>query len=105
MEIPAPEIEEERRIEERRRLIDCVTRHFLPPAWFFSALEEGIRLAAAGKADEMFDFDGRRYRVGEIVEYYDLGDFIERLKLSDDEYEEEYLPWRRPLDLGGDIPF
>ncbi len=105
MDIPVPEIAEERRLEERRRLIECVRWHFLPPAWFFDQLEEGIKLAAAGKVDEMFDFDDRRYRVGEIVEYYDLDDFIERLRLSDEEYAEEHLPWRRPLDLGGDVPF
>lgn len=74
----------------------------MPPAWFFTQMENGIKLAAAGKVDEEFDFDGRRYRVGEIMEHYELDEFIERAKFSDDEYKERHL---QPDWPPGEMPF
>lgn len=96
------DIVHERAVEERRQLLDHVCWQFMPPVSFFREMENGIALAAAGGTDEMLEFDGRRYRVGEFIEHYDLSEFVDRATLSDDDYKERFLA---PDSDWGEMPF
>lgn len=63
---------------DRAELLDHVARLTRPQAWFYGQLERAIELAAVGRDDELIEVDCRRRRAGEVIEAWELEEFVER---------------------------
>ncbi len=74
---------DEKTLEERKRLIDHCDHFFRPPASFYSALEEAIALAAAGRMEQAVTFTGSSLAVAGVIEEYGLEEFVKRAKGRD----------------------
>lgn len=62
----------ERRVAERRELIDHIDWQIRPPAWFYEQLEQAIELAAQGRDGELVEIDCHRCTVAEAIERWEL---------------------------------
>jgi hypothetical protein len=87
---------DERRLAERRQLIDHCDYFFRPPASFYAELEHAIKLAAAGRERASMSFRGDTVPVAELIEDYDLEEFVERVKNSGS-VRDQYLVAEAPL--------
>lgn len=67
----------ERRVETRARLLRHMDYYFRPPAYFYDQLDRAIELAAAGEADALTELDRKVIPVAEVIETYDLEEFVE----------------------------
>jgi hypothetical protein len=68
----------ERRVEKRRQLLWHMDHYFRPPAYFYDQLDRAIELAAAGETNSLTELDRERVPVAEVIETYDLDEFVER---------------------------
>ena len=76
------EKELERRVAKRRELLDHIDLQIRPPAWFYDQLEQAIELAAQGHDGELVEIDCRRRTVGEVIDAWELEEFIERARAT-----------------------
>jgi hypothetical protein len=70
----------EEQLEERRRLLWHMDFFFRPPAAFYDDLERAIELAAEDRRDELTEIERSRVPVSELIETYDLEEFVERAR-------------------------
>jgi hypothetical protein len=73
----------EEQLEERRRLLWHMDFFFRPPVAFYDDLERAIELAAAGRNDELTPIERDRVRASELIETYDLEEFVGRAQDRD----------------------
>jgi hypothetical protein len=88
-------------IERRRALLDHMDWQLRPPPWFYAQLDEAIDLALEDRVDDLTELDGRRYPVSEVIEHWDLAEFVERIKRGEFELDEENDPFADPFSPRG----
>jgi hypothetical protein len=73
---------EERELEDRRRLIEHLDYVIFPGCkwWFVDQMVEAIELAAAGEDDAWIEVDVKNRRLAEVIEDWELEEFVEEAK-------------------------
>ncbi len=86
---------DERRVRERKRLIDHMEYFVGPPASFYEDLEHAIECAARGIEYSKVIVGDELLAVGEVIAKYDLGEFVERKRNpeADEEAGTDSIDW------------
>lgn len=90
---------------DRARLIEHLNYVIFPGCrwWFVDQIVEAIQLAAAGEDDAWLEVDVKNRRLAEVIEDWDLADFVEEAKAGNFNPRGGDEKWRREPRREGEL--